>query len=140
LLFQLVQRLARGRVADLVLIDDFVLGRHRRTGGQFAALNHADDVAADLKVFRRSVRFGGHIGVPVGEGKGQAWVFVKNPSLRRPGNFGREHDGIRCFSWTSIPFRIEKINGVAKLRLFRVWQMSIGVEHLRIREWFHFSR
>src|SRR5436190_4247121 len=51
LLFEFVQRLAGGGVADLIFFDDVVLGRNRAPGRERPALDAGDDVAADLKVF-----------------------------------------------------------------------------------------
>ena len=59
-LLQFMEHLARGGVADPVALDDLILRRHRRAGRQLAALNGADDLAADLEVFGRTVFVGGH--------------------------------------------------------------------------------
>ena len=50
---ELEQRLASRRVAHMVLLDDFVLGRNRLPGRQRAAADFTYDLLADLEIFRR---------------------------------------------------------------------------------------
>src|SRR5262249_35688881 len=51
--FQLMEGLSRGRIADTILLDDVIFRWHRGAGSQRSALNFGNDLAADLKVFRR---------------------------------------------------------------------------------------